>query len=93
MSRSLIKGPYVAEYIMKKVQQKLGLGLGDPLRYKPIRLWARSSVILPPMIGLTFEIHNGKTFQKLLVQENMVGHKFGEFALTRKYPKHPAKKR
>lgn len=93
MTRSFLKGPYVAEHLMKKVEHKLSLSAGDTARYKPIRTWSRQSVIVPKMIGMTFEIHNGKSFAKLLVQDNMLGHKLGEFAPTRVMPKHPAKKK
>jgi len=93
MSRSLLKGPYVAEHLMKKVEKKLSLPAADNERYKPIRTWSRQSTIVPKMVGLTFEIYNGKTFIKLLVQDNMLGHKLGEFSPTRKLPKHPQKKK
>jgi small subunit ribosomal protein S19 len=91
--RSLSKGPYIAESLLKKVEQKNQLPVNDSQRYKPIRTWSRRSVIVPKMIGFSFEIHNGKSFEKLLVQDNMLGHKLGEFAPTRKYPKHPVNKK
>lgn len=89
MVRSLLKGPYVAEHLLKKVEYKNTLPINSSDRHKPIRTWSRRSVIIPIMIGLTFEIHNGKDFIKLLVQDSMLGHKLGEFSPTRKRVKRP----
>lgn len=83
MPRSVKKGPYVDPRLMKKIvvaKQK-----SDK---RPIKTWARSSVILPDCVGLTFAVHNGKTFIPVYVTENMVGHKLGEFALTRTFKQH-----
>ena len=86
MSRSLKKGPYVDEKLMKKV--KKAKDSGDK---KPIKTWARSSTITPEMIGLTFLVHNGKDFINVFIEENMVGHKLGEFSPTRKFISHGGK--
>ncbi len=86
MSRSLKKGPYVDEKLMKKVSN---LKIGDKT---VIKTWARNSTITPEMVGFNFEVHNGKDFIKIFVVENMVGHKLGEFAPTRKFIKHGGKK-
>ena len=83
MSRSLKKGPYVDERVMKKV-----------LAGKPgtqIKTWSRACAIAPEMVGFTFMVHNGKTFLPVFVTENMVGHKLGEFAPTRKFVRHGGK--
>ena len=85
MSRSLKKGPYVDEKLMKKVSK---LKVGDKT---VIKTWARSSTITPEMVGFTFGVHNGKTHTPVLIIENMVGHKLGEFAPTRKFIKHGGK--
>ena len=83
MSRSLKKGPFVDPTLMKKIQK--AKASEDK---KAIKTWARSSTITPEMVGMKFMIHNGRTFTELLVDENMVGHKLGEFALTRKFVSH-----
>jgi small subunit ribosomal protein S19 len=85
MSRSVKKGPFVDESLMKKVQSMIISG-----SKKPIKTWSRRSVILPDFVGLTISVHNGKTFQSLFITENMVGHKLGEFAPTRKFRAHGA---
>jgi len=85
MSRSVKKGPYVDPKLMKKVNQMLDTG-----SKKPIKTWARSSVVLPEFVGLTFSMHNGKSFNSIFVTENMVGHKLGEFAPTRVFRSHGA---
>ena len=82
MSRSLKKGPYVDERLLKKIAN---LKAGDKT---VIKTWARSSTIVPEMIGFTFGVHNGKVHIPVLVTEDMVGHKFGEFAHTRKFVRH-----
>jgi small subunit ribosomal protein S19 len=83
MSRSLKKGPYVNENLLIKVQKaKPGAS---------IKTWSRSSTITPEMVGLTFSVHNGKTHLPVFVVENMVGHKLGEFAPTRKFVRHGGK--
>ena len=86
MSRSLKKGPYTDEKLMLKVKK-----MKDSGQNKPIKTWARASTITPEMIGLTFLVHNGKDFISVFVQENMIGHKLGEFSLTRKFVGHGGK--
>lgn len=85
MSRSLKKGPYVDEKLMKKVSK---LKVGDK---NVIKTWARASSITPQMIGFTFAVHTGKDFVNITVVEDMVGHKLGEFAPTRKFVRHSGK--
>lgn len=82
MPRSLKKGPYLDERLLKKVQ---GRKPGDRT---PIKTWARSSTIIPDMVGLVFHVHNGREFLPVSVTEDMVGHKLGEFAPTRKFVRH-----
>lgn len=84
MSRSLKKGPYVDEKLLKKSAKA-------KLDGRPIKTWARASAIAPEMVGVTFEVHNGKDFVKVFVTESMVGHKLGEFALTRRFQGHSKK--
>jgi len=83
LSRSLKKGPFVDEKLMKKV--KLMIESGEK---KLIKTWSRRSTILPEFIGYTFAVHNGKKFIPVYVTENMVGHKLGEFAPTRTFRSH-----
>lgn len=86
MSRSLYKGPYVDERILKKVAGK------KPEDAKsPIKIWARASVISPEMVGFTFGVHNGRDHIEVLVIEDMVGHRFGEFSPTKKFYRHGGK--
>lgn len=85
MTRSLAKGPYVDERLIKKITGK------KPLETGLIKTWARASTISPEMIGFTFGVHNGKVHVEVLVTEDMVGHKLGEFSLTRKFTKHGGK--
>ena len=82
MSRSISKGPFVDEKLLKKVvaMQKLR-------ERKPIKTWSRRSTVTPEFVGLTMMIHNGKSFLPTFITENMVGHKLGEFALTRTFRK------
>ncbi|MFH1462199.1 MAG: 30S ribosomal protein S19 [bacterium] len=82
MARSLKKGPYVDEKLLKKIK-KLGPGAGEV-----IKTWSRSSTITPEMVGLTFAVHNGKDFITVKATENMVGHKLGEFSPTIKFSRH-----
>ena len=85
MARSVKKGPFVDEHLMKKVEE------GQKSTRKPvIKTWSRRSTITPEMVGLTFAVHNGKKFIAVFVTENMVGHKFGEFAPTRTFHGHAA---
>lgn len=85
MSRSLKKGPYVDFKLVKKIA---ALGPDDRT---VIKTWARASSISPEMVGRTIAVHNGKTHIPVLITENMVGHKLGEFAPTRKFRKHAGK--
>ncbi len=86
MSRSLKKGPYIDEKLLKKVSK---LNAGDKT---VIKTWSRSSTISPEMVGFIFGVHNGKGFVEVSVSEDMVGHKLGEFSPTRKFVKHGGKK-
>lgn len=85
MPRSLKKGPYVDEKLMKKV---LKLNVNDKT---VIKTWARASSITPEMVGFTIAVHNGRTHVPVFIVENMVGHKLGEFAPTRKFVRHGGK--
>ena len=86
MSRSVKKGPYVDDKLMKKVRNARSTGAREP-----IRTWARSSMMMPEMVGLTLAIHDGRRFIPVLVTENMVGHRLGEFAPTRLFRGHSSK--
>ena len=88
MPRSLKKGPFVDHHLMKKVETAKAAN-----DRRPIKTWSRRSMILPEMIGLTLAVHNGKQHVPVLVNENMVGHKLGEFALSRSYRGHVADKK
>ncbi len=83
MARSIKKGPYVQESLLRNVDLE-----GDTSRNKVIKTWSRRSTIIPEFVGLTFAVHNGKKFIPVFVSENMVGHKLGEFAPTRTYYGH-----
>ena len=83
MARSLKKGPYVFDRLLKKVQE-----LNASYKKEVIKTWSRRSTIYPDFIGHTFAVHNGKEFIPVYVTEDMVGHKLGEFALTRKFGGH-----
>lgn len=85
MSRSLKKGPYVDERVLKKVLNK------KPSETGVIKTWSRACVISPEMVGFTFGVHNGKDHVEVLCTEDMVGHRLGEFSLTRKFNKHGGK--
>jgi len=85
MTRSLKKGLYVDERLLKKIQDK------KPGDRTAIKTWSRASVISPEMIGFTFGVHNGKTFISVLVTEEMVGHRLGEFSPTKKFIRHGGK--
>lgn len=85
MSRSLKKGPYIDERLQRKVE---ALGAEDRTI---IKTWARASTITPEMVGKTIAVHNGKVHVPVFVSENMVGHKLGEFAPTRKFKRHGGK--
>ena len=83
MPRSIKKGPFVDQHLLDKVEKMTGAKT-------PIKTWSRRSMVIPDFVGLTFNVHNGKTFVPVFVTENMVGHKFGEFAPTRTYLGHTA---
>jgi len=83
MSRSLKKGPYVDQKLLKKVKKAKEQGSREP-----IKTWARASQISPEMVGLNLAVHNGKTFVNIFVTEPMVGHRLGEFAPTRVFRSH-----
>ncbi len=83
MARSVWKGPFVDGYLLKKAEKTRGSG-----RNEVIRTWSRRSTLLPQFVGLTFGVHNGRKFVPVLVTENMVGHKLGEFSPTRTYYGH-----
>jgi small subunit ribosomal protein S19 len=85
MPRSISKGPFVDEHLLKKI--KVAKETGDR---KPIKTWSRRSTIIPDMVGLTFQVHNGRKFIPIFITENMVGHKLGEFAPTRTFFAHSA---
>ena len=88
MARSVWKGPFVDGYLLKKAEAVRASGRKDI-----IRTWSRRSTILPQFVGLTFGVHNGRKHIPVFVTENMVGHKFGEFAPTRTYYGHAADKK
>jgi len=88
MTRSAKKGPYVDEKLYRKVQEATESGSRDP-----IKTWVRACTIVPEFIGRTFMVHNGKTFHRVLVTEDMVGHKLGEFSPTRIFRGHSGGKR
>ena len=88
MPRSLKKGPFIDHHLMNKVNQAV-----ETRDRKPIKTWSRRSTVFPEMVGLTIAVHNGKQHVPVLVNENMVGHKLGEFALTRTYRGHVANKK
>lgn len=88
MTRAVWKGPFVDGYVMKKADEARASG-----KNKVIQIWSRRSTILPQFVGLTFGVYNGKSFIPVLVSEDMVGHKFGEFSPTRNYYGHGADKK
>ena len=85
MARSLSKGPYVDENLLKKIAGK------KPAATTSIKTWARRSQISPEMVGFTFSVHNGRSHIDVLVTEDMVGHRLGEFSVTRKFVRHGGK--
>ncbi len=85
MTRSLKKGPYVDPRLLKKIEGK------KPLETGVIKTWSRACQISPEMVGFTFGVHNGKVHVEVLVSEDMVGHRLGEFSLTRKFLRHGGK--
>ena len=86
MSRSIKKGPFVDHKLAKKIETAVNTD-----NKNPIRTWSRASIIMPNMIGLTIEVHNGRRHMPVFVTENMVGHKLGEFAPTRIFRGHSTK--
>jgi len=88
MSRSIKKGPFVDSHLLHKVEKAVA---GNDKR--PIKTWSRRSTILPEFIGLTIAVHNGRQHVPVYVNENMVGHKLGEFSLTRTFKGHAADKK
>ena len=88
MARSVWKGPFVDLHLLKKAQEAQ-----EANSSKPIKTWSRRSTILPDFVGLTFSVYNGHKFVPVSVNEEMVGHKLGEFAPTRSFPGHAADKK
>jgi small subunit ribosomal protein S19 len=88
MARSIKKGPFVDHHLVKKVEA--ARGTNDK---RPIKTWSRRSTVLPDFVGLTIAVHNGKQHVPVYISENMVGHKLGEFALTRTFKGHSADKK
>ena len=87
MARSLKKGPYVAESLLKKIQK-----LNESNKKEVVKTWSRRSTIFPDFVGHTIAVHNGKEFIPVYITEDMVGHKLGDFALTRKFGGHAGQK-
>ena len=88
MARSLKKGPFVDPSLQRKIDKAMATGAKQA-----IRTWSRRSMITPEMVGVTFQVHNGKLFVPVYVTENMVGHRLGEFAPTRKFTGHSSDKK
>lgn len=88
MARSLLKGPFIDLHLLKKVEVA-----AEKNDRKPIKTWSRRSTVIPEMVGLTIAVHNGRQHVPVLVNEEMVGHKLGEFAATRTYRGHVADKK
>ena len=88
MPRSLIKGPFIDQHLMKKVIDAV-----ETNNKRPIKTWSRRSMIVPEMVGLTIAIHTGRQHVPVLINENMVGHKLGEFSQTRTYRGHVVDKK
>ncbi|MDX9752784.1 MAG: 30S ribosomal protein S19 [bacterium] len=86
MGRSLKKGPYCEERLLKRIRE-----LNEKNEKKVLRTWSRSSTVMPEMIGHTIAVHNGKKFVPVYMTENMVGHKLGEFSVTRNFKTHGGK--
>lgn len=87
MGRSLKKGPYVDERLYRKVEM-----LNESGKRSPLKTWARSCTIVPEFVGHTFQVHNGRAFLDVYVTEDMVGHKLGEFSISRTFRGHTNKK-
>ena len=88
MARSVKKGPYVFHKLLDKIEKAR-----ESNKKTVIKTWSRASMIIPDMVGLTIAVHNGKTFIPVYVTENMVGHKLGEFSLTRNFRGHPGNRK
>ncbi len=88
MPRSLKKGPFIDQHLMNKVLEAVASN-----SKRPIKTWSRRSMVVPEMVGLTIAIHNGRQHVPVLINENMVGHKLGEFSLTRTYRGHVVDKK
>ncbi|NWF99909.1 MAG: 30S ribosomal protein S19 [Thermoanaerobaculaceae bacterium] len=88
MSRSVAKGPFIDTHLLRKVEQ-----LNQTRERKVIKTWSRRSTIIPEMVGHTLAVHNGQKFVPVFITENMVGHKLGEFALTRTFRGHAGTKK
>ena len=88
MARSLKKGPFVDLHLLKKVEAAMATQ-----SKRPIKTWSRRSMVLPEMVGFTIAVHNGRLHVPVLINENMVGHKLGEFAVTRTFKGHTADKK
>ena len=88
MSRSAWKGPYIHPSLVEKIKRAI-----EKDDHKPIKTWSRGSTIIPSMVGLTFDVHNGNKFIPVSIVEDMVGHKLGEFAPTRTFKGHAANKK
>ncbi|MDH5190136.1 MAG: 30S ribosomal protein S19 [Gammaproteobacteria bacterium] len=88
MARSVKKGPFIDQHLMKKVDAAVSSN-----DRRPIKTWSRRSTVFPEMIGLTIAVHNGKQHVPVLISENMIGHKLGEFSPTRTYKGHTADKK
>ena len=88
MGRSLKKGPFIDEKLLRKVLRQR-----DANTWDPIKTWSRRSTIIPEFVGHTFLVHNGKIFNKVLISEDMVGHKLGEFSITRTFRGHSSSSR
>ena len=88
MPRSIKKGPFIDHHLLKKVEDSIKSN-----NRKPIKTWSRRSMIIPDMLGLTIAVHNGRLHIPVLISENMIGHKLGEFAPTRTYKGHVADKK
>ena len=88
MARSLKKGPFIDHHLQKKVESAMAAN-----NKRPIKTWSRRSMVVPDMVGFTIAVHNGRQHVPVLVNENMVGHKLGEFAVTRTFKGHSGDKK
>ena len=88
MARSIRKGPFIDQHLISKVE-----AANEAKSKKPIKTWSRRSTVIPEMIDLTIAVHNGKDHVPVFITDNMVGHKLGEFAMTRTFKGHPADKK